>query len=277
MNATPQGISISSFVLTLGLMILLAGCGDETSGEALSFETAAQGVVDAGEPSQSFTNDKGWTVTLNHASVAIGPIYYYSSEAQAGLWQRLFGMQTAYACPAHAQFDKGSVLGEIRQQVVIDLLQDSPVSTGTSIGEKGTCRMFELHLHPPGEIPAASDDAAFEVLNGHSWALSGTAEKDGVSIAFLAYLTIPDEGTMRVVESIPAELSLEGQAGKAVVNIHLDNILTNMDFASIVDENGACLEPTQDGVCLVPEDSQAHVAWLTGVRSRYSYSLDWVQ
>lgn len=258
------------------LMILTAfGCGDETAGEALSFDTAALGVTDTGAPSDPFTNNKGWRITLERAALALGPIYYYSAEAQASLFDRLFSIKSANACPAHAQFDKGSVLGEIRQQVVVDLLTASPTPTGISDGEKGRCKMFELHFHPPGEIPAASDDAAFAPLNGHSFFIRGLAERDDTAIHFEGFLTIPDEGTMRIVEQISADVTLDGGDGEAIVGIHVDKQLANLDFASIIDEAGECVEDAEEGVCAIGEESQAYLAWLTGVRSRQSYSLEW--
>ena len=262
-------------MLLLLLVLTVSGCGDETAGEALSFDTAVLGVTESGAPDQTFTNNRGWRITLNSAVLAIGPMYYYSSEAQAGLLDRLFSIKNAYACPAHAQFDKGTVLGEIRQQTVVNLLDETPTATGISQGEKGHCRMFELHFHPPGEIPAASDDAAFGPLDGHSLAISGVAEKDGMEIDFSGYLTIPDEGTMRIVESIPADMVLDGRSGRAVTRIHVDEQLANLDFYSIVDESGTCLEDAGGGMCRIGEDSQAYLAWLSGVRSRQSYSLEW--
>ncbi len=252
-------------------------CGDETLGEALTFDTAAQGVTESGSPGGAFINGKGWRITLESAVLAVGPVYYYSSEAQASLLDRLFTLKSACACPAHAQFDKGTVLGEIRRQVVVDLLAETPTTTGESRGEKGHCRMFELHFHPPGEIPTDADDAAFKPLEGHSFAVSGVAEKDGVEIAFSGWLTIPDEGTMRIVESVPADVALDGRAGRAVLRIHVDRQLANLDFASIVDASGACLEDAGEGVCRIGEDSQAHLGWLSGVRSRRSYSLEWLE
>lgn len=263
-------------VVLLMLISLTAwSCGNETAGYALSFETAAQGVTESTALNQPFSNSRGWLVTLEEAFLAVGPIYYYSAEAQAGLFDRLFSINSAYACPAHAQFDKGTVLGEIRQQVVIDLLAESPTKTGVSEGEEGYCHMFELHFHPPGEVSAASDDAEFEPLNGHSFYIAGVAVKDEMEISFSGYLTIPDEGTMRIVESIPADLVLDGRAGVAITRIKIDRQLTNLDFSSIVDESGACLQDAGDGVCLIEEDSQAYQAWLYGARSRESYSLEW--
>ena len=267
--------------LRIALLMLLAlavfSCGDETAGEALSFDTAALGVTESGATDQPFVNSKGWRITLDTAALAVGPIYYYSSEAQAGLFERLFAIKSVYACPAHAQYDKGTVLGEIRQQVVVDLLAESPTQTGESNGEKGNCRMFELHFHPPGEIPTTSDDSAYERLEGHSFVISGVAEKDGAEIAFSGHLTIPDEGTMRIVESIPADVILDGRPGIAVTQIFIDRQLANLDFASIVDDFGACIDDTGDGVCRIGDDSQAYQAWLYGVRSRESYSLQWQQ
>lgn len=262
-------------VLLILMALAIFGCTTETAGEALTFDTVAQGVTESGPADQLFTNSKGWNITLDKAVLAIGPIYYYSSEAQASLFDRMFGINSAYACPAHAQYDKGTVLGEIRQQVVVDLLDEEPTATGVSEGEMGHCQMFELHFHPPGEIPSFSNDKEIDSLGGYSFAISGNAEKNGEEIAFAGHLTIPDEGTMRIVESIPADVVLDGRSGLALVQIHIDQQLTNLDFSSIVDESGACLEDAGDGVCQIGEDSQAYLAWLYGVRSRESYSLQW--
>ena len=256
-----------------------AGCGSQTAGEALSFDTAALGLIDAGSPAQAFTNNRGWTITLQTARLAMGPVYYYSGDALVRrgdpLLERLLGIGTAYACPAHAQLDKGAVLGEIRRQYVVDLLADAPADTGVSHGEQGQCRAFELHFHPPGQVTAGSDETAFAPLYGHSFVIGGVAGKDGASVAFSGLLTIPDEGTMRIVESVPADLALDGRPGKAVVRIHVDRQLANLDFASIVDDAGACLEDAGEGICRISQDSQAYLAWLSGVRSRESYSLEW--
>ena len=273
MNSGHSLVYIAMLVLLSALAPM--ACSDGTAGEFLSFETAVAGTAESGAAAESFTNGKGWRITLSAAALAVGPIYYYSSEAQSGLLDRLLGVKTAYACPAHAQFDKGTVLGEVRSQYVIDLLDGTPVSTGISDGEKGLCRMFELHFHPPGEIPAGSDDAALETLGGHSFVIAGVAEKNGVSIRFSGHLTIPDEGTMRIVESIPADVELDGRPGRAVTLIYTDRQLANVDFGRIVNDDGTCIEETGDGACVIDSDSQAYLAWLFGVRSRQSYALEW--
>lgn len=262
----------------IAIALAVASCYAETAGTALTFETAALGVIDSGQvaPDAAFTNAKGWTITLDKAIVALGPVYYYSSEPQASLFQRIMGFTNAYACPAHAQFDKGTVLGEIRRQYAIDLMSTTPTTMGTSVGVEGQCRMFEVHFHPPGDIPAGSDETAFAGLGADSFMIAGTAQKDDKLVAFSASMTIPDEGTMRIVESIPADVALYGDPGTAVTRIHLDMWLANVDFDSIIDETEACLIDGDNGACEIGPDSQAHAAWLTGVRSRASYTLDWI-
>ena len=102
--------------LCLCATVVFTACA-KTSGESMSYSVAASG--SAATP--SFTNSKGWNITLTTAKAIVGPVYIYSSAPQASLFLHLLG-GVAYACPADAQFDKGSVLGQIQRQVIVDLL-----------------------------------------------------------------------------------------------------------------------------------------------------------
>lgn len=260
-----QRLVIVVFSLLLLIFMPIACREDkaETAGEAISIQTGVIGGASDGPAAGPFTNSKGWTVELTKAEMAVGPIYFYSSAPLAGLWKRIFSPSVAYACPAHAQYDKGAVLGEVLQQCVVDLLSDQITDTGASDGQKGHCRMFELHIHPPGEIEAGSPQSQFDGLNGYSVWVEGSAEKDGGTIEFEGGLTIPDEGTMRIVENISADMNLS-DGSSAVVRVLVDAWFTNVDFASLT-------EIGQSGRYTITEDIQAHTALLSGVRSRYSY------
>ena len=131
--------------------------------------------------------------------------------------------------------------------------------------------MFELHLHPLGEVPAGSPSSAFDSLQGYTAFIAGTASKDADVIEFEGGMTIPDEGTMQIVESIPASVAIADvaeQSGRAVVEVYLDQWLTNVDFSTLP-------ENTEGGARTFAEGSQAYTAWLTGIRSKYAYGLSW--
>jgi len=244
---------------------------NQTSGERASFQTGFTGGLSDSDTVSSFTNSRGWTVTLSKAYVALGPVYFYSSPPQTALLERLLGNGTARACPAHAQFDKGAVLGEVLEQYAVDLLSGEVLDTGLRYGVAGTARMFEVHLHPPGEVAPGSTASTFEPLNGHSIWVAGTATKDGSTVEFEGGLTIPDEGTLRIVMSIPTELELRDTAdhpGRAVVKVHLDAWFYNVDFGSLTELAGS-------GRYVIGEDTQAYQALQVGLRSRTSYSATW--
>jgi hypothetical protein len=257
-------------ILPLGAMVAHLSC-NQTSGEKATFQTGVTGGLSTGDAVAPFTNARGWTVTLTEAYVAVGPIYFYSSPPQTAMIERLLGDGTARACPTHAQYDKGEVLGEVLEQYAVDLLSGEVVDTGLRYGVAGTAQMFEVHLHPPGEVTPASPTSSFEPLGGHSIWVAGTATQDGSEVAFEGALTIPDEGTLRIVTSIPADVELADvakQPGRAVVKVHLDEWFHNVGFDGLTQEGSS-------GRMVLDEDSQAYQALLVGVRSRTSYSLSW--
>jgi len=260
---------------TLGLLALLS-CRAETAGKAIRFDTAAQGAIDQGQPVAAFVTTKGWTVELESAYAVLGPVYYYGGAPMARvhpLWRLVGGV--AHACATHAQFDYGTVLGEVLEQYVVDLLATNPTSTGEVPGEAGTCQSVELHVHPPGDqqLPAGSPAAAFDRLGGASILLEGLATKDGSQVLFRAALDVPDEGTMRIVQNIAASVELNDaseQPGRLVLQVLVDAWLDQVDFASLG-------ESDTDGRLLFSEGTQARTALLQAVRNRYSYRVTWGQ
>lgn len=256
--------------LPLGALVGHLSC-NQTSGETARFQTGLTGGLSGSDTVSSFTNSRGWTVTLSEAYIALGPVYFYSSPPQTALLERLMGNGTALACPAHAQFDKGAVLGEVLEQYAVDLLSGEVVDTGLRYGVAGTAHMFEVHLHPPGEVAPGSAASTFEPLDGQSIWVAGTATKDSTTVEFEGGLTIPDEGTLRIVTSIPTELEIRDVAeypGRAVVKVHLDDWFHNVDFGSLT-------EVASSGRYVISKDTQAYQALGVGMRSRTSYAATW--
>lgn len=254
-------------ILVIALFAIVNSCS-QTAGEEIRFSTAVVGSSADNNPAE-FTTYAGWKVSLTRALMVAGPIYYYEGEAQASWIKRLFTTNKAYACPSHAQYNKGSVLGEVLEQYVVDLLNAQPTHTGDVYGLSGTVRAAELQLHPPATIPVASASADIHQLEGDTILVEGKAEKDGASISYIAHLTIPDEGIMRVVESISGEVELaKSQNGTLLLMVLLDQWFANVDFSTLHQQD-------ENDRFLFSEDTQAYSALLRNVRSRYAYRINW--
>lgn len=253
--------------------VWMAGCAEQTAGTPLSLDTQVVGGVSSGDG--SFTNERGWTVELEEARLLLGPVFFYSAQPRAGLLERLIGPRRVYACAAEAQFDKGTILGELRRQVLVDLLDPQATSLGATRGETGFCRMFELHIHPPGKLTDGPPAAALAAHGDESVVISGKASRNGVDVHFTGAMTLPETGTLRVVGNIAAEVEFEPRPGFLQLTVHPERWLQNADFGSLLDAENNCLVHEDDGICRIDEDSQVYAAWMTGIRSRYSYDLEW--
>lgn len=273
-DGSSRRAGVAAAIVRTALAVMLAAglpsCTASTTGKEIAFSAAAAGGTSTGTPpTATFTTYAGWSVTLSQALVLMGPLYFYEGAPQASRWKRLLPISSAYACPTHAQYNKGTVLGEVLQQYVVDLL-GQPTALGQIMGFAGTCRTVELHLHPHGEMlqgPSATDVA---LLQGHSVRLEGTATKADMTVPFIARLTIPDEGLMRIVESIAAEVELGvvgQQAGSLQLEALLDMWLATVQFDSLTRMEGASY--------VFSDDDQAWAALARGVRARSSYRVSW--
>ncbi len=261
----------NSFIALSALTLLTTfGCTAETAGETIVFSVGIQGAHSSGDSLTSFTTTSGWLVELSEAQAALGPVYFYAGAPRASLFKGLF-MSEAHACATHAQFDYGETLGELVAQYSVDLLSSEPTDAGQIPGIAGTCQSLEVHLHPAGSIAAGYGSASFDVLDGHSFVFKGSATKDSDTRQFIFNITIPDDGTMRIVDSVAADVEIKDfskQPGSAVVQLYLNNFFANVDFSSLS-------ETDDDGAYLLDDDSQAWAALLYSLRSRQSFGLVW--
>lgn len=265
------GFIAGIFIACAVLIGVPPSCGD-TGGEPVTYRVFVGGMISDGEGADSFANLREWTITLDEAYTVVGPIYFYSNESVPLAYRGHTGgfIQSANACPAHAQFDKGEVLGEIREQYVVDLLSREHFDMGTRTGVAGTVRLFEVHLHPPGKVTTGGGHAGVEVLNGETVFVRGKAVKDDETVEFIGNFSIPDEEVLRIVEQIPAEaplIGVDGGEARVFLKIKLDVWFANVDFSSLTVKD-------ESDRFIIDEESQAYLALLSGMRSRYSYVLE---
>ena len=262
---------VASF-LAVGVVLALGlpSCGATTAGKEITFSASVAGGTAAGtRTTATFATYAGWSVMLSSAEAVMGPFYFYEGAPQAGLLRRLVSIPSAYACPTHAQYNKGTVLGEVLQQYVVNLLGE-PTQLGSLVGIAGTCRTVELHLHPPGEVAQGPSSTDIGLLEGYSIRLEGAAAKAGVTVPFIARLTLPDDGLMRIVEGIAAEVELADasqRVGTLRIEPLLDMWLASVEFDSLTQMEGTSY--------VFSEEDQAWTALTRGVRSRDSYRVSW--
>ena len=213
----------------------------------------------------------GWTVELDEAVMAIGPITFFElppplaldpEPEPPALSDRIYGwfVSTAYAHPGDEHFYGGRVMGELYQQVAFDLLEGSHAIPVGLRGLAGEVRSFSIALDPPSTRTAGPVD---DLRGFHAW-VSGTAHRGEQSIAFEGGLSIEDAGTLRRVDGIDADVVFN-RGGTVVLSVHVDAWFDEAHFDRLD-------EPDDDGRSVIREGDQVHAAWRLGIRSGRSYS-----
>jgi len=261
-----------SVLAATALVSVLSYCGGITRGTPISVDLVLVPAVSEGTVDR-FSTASGWTIELDEAAIALGPVWLYGGGARAALTPDLgLGLPSAVAHPADDTFDRGEVLGELLAQVAVDLKAPS-TSMGRLEGFEGDLQTFELQLRPAGFGPIAG--AAVQTLGTSTFRLAGRATKDGRTVPFLAEGDLPELNDQQVIDSIPATVTLAAaQAGAGPLNLHLllDEWLGLVDFARLPDEGA----PTDsEGRYLFNPDAQPTAALHRGMRSRFAYRLEW--
>ncbi len=254
-----KAIGVMTVLIWLVLALAVSCQPPEVSGEQVDYSITAQGVVSQGSV-ESFTNAQGWSIELSRAQALVGPIYLYSGEARASLWQRALGINHAYACAAHAQFQSGRTLGEVPQQFGVDLLAGRTTLVEGAVGEGGTVQSVELHVQNPGQVEAGNEMAKSPEA---TYEFEGVATRQGVSIPFVASITLPEEGTHQIIDSIPAQVKME-QGSTLNLKVQLDRLFRDVDFSEFEGgESGELVE-------LMP-GTQAYSSMTFSLRARSAF------
>src|SRR6202521_3080740 len=156
----------NSSLLLLGLCA--ASCGS-TGGKLITIGFRAGGVSRAASGPLTFSATTGWTVTLQTASITLGP-FYFNAES-----------------PPTAAFRGGTVLIQATEQVIVDPLDPALKSVpGGADGETGPSLVCEIDLCGP--VPSTC--AVFPlgpVVIGY---VSGVATNGTTSVPFSVPIAI---------------------------------------------------------------------------------------
>jgi hypothetical protein len=220
-------------ILTLTLLLtLLTCCSGTTGGALLHLPFRAGGIArDASQPF-TFTTASGWTVTLDRAEQAVGPLYFNLSA------------------PPTDQFRGGQVIVQVTQQQVIDLLDPTlhDVAAGAD-GETGHAVSVEIGLRPPDATQ--SDDARTLLGQGFAY-VSGTARKAGAAdVAFAGPLVIvavlptsttnPPLDQLQRVKGAAVDLTFSAAPQRLELRVDPSHWFDAVDFAPLL------TAPTTDG------------------------------
>ena len=284
MNARIAGLSM------FGLLACATSCG-QTPGHPVLFDVALEALPGDDGDTARFTSATGWTVELDRAVIAIGPLYLYENPPQAREADTsrplhalldFHGLDfdtlvewiepSAHAHPGDNLFDGGAIKGEMLDQVAFDLIgepgQASPGKAGLGLarGVAGSVGSVSVILWEPSGGTLGPAD----LLEDHHAYVIGRASKEGVTIEFAGGIQIPDIGVKRRVDGLAAAFELADD-GLLIVGV---------DPAAWFDQANFDLLPTQSvqdeqGRWQISEDTQVSIAWNLALHRPYAWTIRW--
>lgn len=243
------------------VIVVIAGaalfvCDGTTGEQRVVFDVSIVGVGGF----ESFDNEppegEPWTVSLEEARVAIGPVYLFEGDPLLASLYHWLVMPRAFAHPGHYQ--EGEALGEALDQRVVDLLDPNPTILGPMNAVTGQCNSAQVGL---GTAEAGLEGA--ELLEGHALLLRGTATRGGDDVPFEAWL---DDDLY--VEGVAFEHDIDTSSGGLRVQVDLTRWLGRVDFSSLT---------VVDDLAVFEEGTQAHNALTRGVDNTLAYRLSWIE
>lgn len=205
-----------------------AGCAaDEgTTGKRVALELRVTGSAGARAP---FTNATGWTVTLDRALLATGPMTFFDGAtifSRAPARGLSFGGRAAFAHPGH--YVPGEARGEVGVASSVDLRGDTVVGAGA--GVSGVVRSATFRFGAPPSGPFAGE------LAGNVVVLEGTAVRGPETRRFRAEVSaseVLDTAGAPAVEGCPfAETDVEGD-GIVTLTVKVEVWFDQVDFADV--------------------------------------------
>jgi len=248
----PKTLPSLAFVVSFALLAF-AACG-ETEGRVVTIDVALEA---AGTPA-SFTTDTGWTIELEEAHIALGPLYAFAprTEGDAVAMLRAFFVPVARAHGGTDPLNGRRVRAEWLRQVAFDAMGEETVELGTIEAESGVTETVSVTLNPPEPSNASS-------TNGHHLYARGVAMRDDLVVPFEGGLDIPDEGLSRRVENIPLDAFLD-DGGRWVITVDATAWFEGAQFDRLTQQ--------QDGVYVITPESQVRGAGLLAARNTRAYS-----
>ena len=202
----------------------------------------------APEAPAAITADHGWSVTLDQATVAFGPVYFCASESGSATL-----CQTA--------------IGELLTTTAFDALDLTPRALGTAHGFIGKIQSasydYGIHWFLTDEAPTPAAVAP----GGHSAHFSGMAVKAGKTVHFTADVdVVPQFQGQRAAPSQVASANIAGEGQRLDIQFAVDHWFEHVDF----DE-----APTDQDPYLISAGSRNHGAIVIGMTAEAPPAFVW--
>jgi hypothetical protein len=231
-------------LVAVGGLAAASGCAGGTGSQRFNFEARAGGRGAATADGHTFTNEKGWVVSLRRANVTLGPVYLNVipplTDASASFWN--FFIRPAWA-HGEGHLDAGRIVGEVLAQVTFDALSAELVpfpSRGTITQEE--VRTAEIWFYPAPGVSADTtriDTVALDV--------AGVATRGNERVGFRGQIVLNDDWiseqtsgergnqsitSIRKVRGVPATL-FPSEGGQLELRFDITRLFRGADFASL--------------------------------------------
>ncbi|HLM75272.1 MAG TPA: hypothetical protein VK459_21320 [Polyangiaceae bacterium] len=237
-----RSLGFATFGALTALLTACSGTGQPAVDYPAFAVATVPGTIAAGD----------FTLSLDEALVAFGPAYFCASAT---------GSSTL--CE--------TALAEITETSTIDALSPEPQPLGTVYGLTGEIRStsydYGFHWFLTENEPKPSASAPF----GHSARFRGRAEREGVSVSFVANIDVrPQFRGQRAVTTAPASANItEESAPSTRLEIHLDVA----PWLAAIDWENAAASTEQPFV--IESGSPEHNAVVTAMQSTHQPSFVW--
>ena len=243
---TPRKVALAfAALIAIGGLAAASGCAGGTGSQRFEFEARAGGSGAATADAHTFTNEKGWVISLSRATVTLGPVYLNVipplTDSTASLWS--FFIRPAWAQAGGSHLDAGRVVGEVLSQLTFDALSAELVpfpSRGTMTQE--AVRTAEIWFYPaPGVSAEATkiDTVALDV--------AGRATRDDAQVHFRGQIVLNDDWIaeqtlgargnqsitgIRKVRGVPATF-FPTEGGQLELRFDVTRLFRGADFSSL--------------------------------------------
>jgi hypothetical protein len=248
---------LSTRIVSL-LALVTSACGGETPGELVTIELALRSEPADAESLASFETDTGYAVTLEEASVRIGPIFAFSPEAMAKKQSPWELLEESLVSTAHAHGGIDLVSGRVvraewLEPVTVDALETETQLLGEIQAEQGLVDAITLELSRAGR-------------EGAQVVVRGEGEQGEAQLSFEGALTLEDDPvSARRVELVHEDIEIT-EGGRLTIVVHPDRWLRGAELARA---------PVEDGVATFAPDSQPGRAFAIAARSPAAFSIEW--
>ncbi|HJL19979.1 MAG TPA: hypothetical protein RMH99_30220 [Sandaracinaceae bacterium LLY-WYZ-13_1] len=227
-------------------LLFLAGCGD-TGQDRVTFPVHGAGTGEA-----SFEADDGWTVTLERADVALGPIYFCATP-----------FADLDVCPRAE--------AELLEVGAVDALDETPQMLGTAEAITGTSRSAMMDYGIGWLLPEPRPRAFDGAPRGHSAVFRVVATREDATLTVDAAVDIaPRNAGANAVIGVPT--GTHDITGEESLTVRLDPAAW---WARVGFEALAATDEDMDGAVTLAPGDRAYEALVIAMTSGTLPTFEW--